>query len=104
MFSNTVLVVQSFRRVRLFVTPWTVARQAPLSIGFSKQEYWSRLPFSPPGHLSYSGIEPSSLMSPALAGGIFPISATWDALFVKFYQNSEIKNVCIWNNLKYNEL
>ena len=43
-------------------------------------------------------------MSPALAGGIFPISATSEALFVKFYQKSEIKNIYIWNNLKYNEL
>ena len=43
-------------------------------------------------------------MSPALAGGIFPISATWEALVVKFYQKSEIKNIYIWNNLKYNEL
>ena len=73
-------------------------------MGFSKQEYWSRLPFPPPRDLSYSGIEPSSLMSPALAGGIFPISATWEALVVKFYQKSEIKNIYIWNNLKYNEL
>ena len=47
------------------VTPWTVAHQAPLSLGFSRQEHWSGLPFSPPGHLPDPGIEPSS---PALAG------------------------------------
>ena len=47
-------------RVRLFVTPWTVARQAPLSTGFSRQEYWSGLPCSPPGDLPNPGIEPES--------------------------------------------
>ena len=46
--------------VRLFATPWTVARQAPLSIGFSRQEYWSRLPFPIPRDLYHLGIEPES--------------------------------------------
>ena len=46
-----------------FMTPWTVARQAPLSMGFSRQEYWSGLPFPPPGDLPDPGIE---LPSPAL--------------------------------------
>ena len=49
-----------------FVTIWTVARQDPLSIGFSRQEYWSGLPCPPPGDLPNSGIEPPSLVSPAL--------------------------------------
>ena len=49
-------------------TPGTVARQAPLSMGFSRQEYWSGLPFPSPGDLSDPGIEPAS---PALAGGFF---------------------------------
>ena len=53
------------------VTPWTVARQAPLSMGFSRQEYGSGLPFSPPEDLSDLKIEPASLASPALAGGFF---------------------------------
>ena len=48
------------RCVQLFVTPWTVARQAPLSMGFSRQEYWSRLPFPPPRDLLHPGIEPQS--------------------------------------------
>ena len=48
-----------------FVTPWTVAHQAPLSMGFPRQEYWSGLPFPPPGDLPDPGIEPGS---PALAG------------------------------------
>ena len=49
------------------VTLWTVAHQAPLSMGFSRQEYWSGLPSPPPGDLPNPGIEPVSLMSPALA-------------------------------------
>ena len=52
--------------VRLFVTPWTVARQVPLPMGFPKQEYWSGLPFPPPRDLSDPGIEPASPMSPAM--------------------------------------
>ena len=53
-------------RVRLFVTPWTVAYQAPLSMEFSRQEYWSGLPFHPPGDLPNPGIKPESPASPAL--------------------------------------
>ena len=55
-------------RVQVFVTPWTVAHQAPLSIGLSWQQYWSRLPFPPPGDLPDPRIEP---MFPELAGGFF---------------------------------
>ena len=47
-------------------TLWTVAHQAPLSMEFSRQEYWSRLPFPPPGHLPDPGVKPTSLTSPAL--------------------------------------
>ena len=65
--------------VRLFETPWTVAHQSPLSMGFSRQEYWSRLPCSPPGTLPDPRIEPASPVSPALAGGFFTTSATWEA-------------------------
>ena len=64
-----------FSCVRLFETPWTVACQAPLSMGFSGQEYWNGLPFPSPGHLPNPGIEPASLMSPALAGGFFTTTA-----------------------------
>ena len=52
--------VKSLSRVRLFVTPWTVAHQAPLSMGFSRQEYWSGLPFPSPGDLPDPGIKPRS--------------------------------------------
>ena len=54
------VLVKSFSCVRLFVTPWTVAYQAPPSVGFSRQEYWSRLPFPSPGDLPDPGIEPRS--------------------------------------------
>ena len=55
----------------LFVTPWTVAHQAPLSLEFSRQEHWRGLPFPAPGDLPDPGIEPTSLVSPALADGFF---------------------------------
>ena len=62
-----------------FVTPWTVARQAPLSMEISRQEYWSELPFPTPGDLRDPGIEPTSLASPVVAGGFFTTSASWEA-------------------------
>ena len=52
-------------------TPWNVAHQAPLSMGFFRQEYWSGLPFPPPGDLPDPGIEPMSPMSPASAREFF---------------------------------
>ena len=57
-----------------------VAPQAPLSMEFSRQEYWSGLPCPPPGDLPEPGNKPKSLLSPALAGGFFITSATWEAL------------------------
>ena len=57
--------------------PWTVAHQATLSVGFSRQEYWSGLPCPSPG--INKGIEPASLMSPALAGRFFTTGGTWEA-------------------------
>ena len=65
--------------VQLFATPWTVARQAPLSSEFPREEYWSRLPFPPPGELPDPG-ELRSLLSLALTGGFFTTSAIWEAL------------------------
>ena len=61
----------SLSHVQLFVAPQTVDHQAPLSMEFSKQEYWSGLPFPTPGDLPNPGIEPASLASPLLAGGFF---------------------------------
>ena len=71
-------VPSHFSHAWLFVTLWTVACQAPLSMGLSRQEYWSRLPCTSQGDLPYPGIEPLSLMSPALAGRFFATSTTWE--------------------------
>ena len=79
-------MLSHFSRVRLFATPWTVARQAPLCPwDFPRQEYWSGLPYPTPGDLPDPGIDPmslssKSLLSTALAGGLFTTSATWEAL------------------------
>ena len=62
---------QSLSRVRLFATLWTLARQDLLSMGLSRQEYWSKLPFPPIGDLPDPTIEPMSLMFPELAGRFF---------------------------------
>ena len=66
-----VYMLSCFSHVWLFVTPWTIAHQAPLFMGFSRQDYWSGLPFPPPGDLPSPGIKPESLVSPAFAGGFF---------------------------------
>ena len=63
-----------FSHVRLFETLWTVACQAPLSMGFPRQEYWSGLSCPPPGDLTDPGIESMSLLSPALAGRFLPLA------------------------------
>ena len=67
----------SFSCVQLVVTPWIVASQAPLSMGFFSQEYWRVLSFPPPGDLPNSGIKPSSPVPPALAGGFFTTEPPW---------------------------
>ena len=77
-------------RVRLTVTPWTAALQAPLSMGFSRQEYQSALPCPPPGDLPDPGVEPTSLVSPALTGSFFPTSAPWEAALSV--------HACIWQS------
>ena len=66
---------QSLSRVGLSVTPWAVALQAPLSMGFPRQEYWSGLPFLSPGDLPNPGIEPASPVSPALAGRLYHLGS-----------------------------
>ena len=86
-------------RVRLFVTLWTVACQAPLSLRFSRQEYWSGLPCAPPEELPDPGIEPVYLMLPALSGVFFTTSATWEAFLMVWEPN-----FCSWwNDLKNEE-
>ena len=74
------LLLSHFSRVWLFETLWTVACQAPLYMGILQAEYWSGLPCPPPGDLPNLEMEPTSLMSPELAGMYFTTSATWEAL------------------------
>ena len=62
---------QSLCHVLLFATSWTIAGQAPPSMEFSRQEYWSRLSFPTPRHFPNRGVEPMSLEPPALAGAFF---------------------------------
>ena len=84
-----------------FVTPWTVVHQAPLSMGFPRQEYWSGLPFPSSGDIPDSGIEP---VFPALAGGFFttepPRKQKWNAtvnnLCVKEETKGEMKKYFEW--------
>ena len=78
-FTSLWLVLRCLSCVWLFVTPWTVAHQAPLSMGFSRQEYWSGLSCPPPGDLPNPGIKPMFLMSPALAVVFFTTKATLGA-------------------------
>ena len=68
-------MLSHFSHVQLFVTPRTLVCQTPLSIEFSRQQYWSGLPCSPPGDLPDPGIKPSYLVPPALAAGFFTTSA-----------------------------
>ena len=72
-------MLSHFSHVWLFVTWWTVACQAPLFMGSSRQECWSGLPCPPPGNLLNPGIKIASPMSPALADRFFIISTTWEA-------------------------
>ena len=73
-------VLSCFSHVWLFATPWTIPHQSPLSMEFSRQEYWNRLPFPSPGDLPNPGMDLIFLMSPALVGGFFTTSTTWEAL------------------------
>ena len=75
-------MLSHFSHVTLFATLWTVVLQGPLSMGFSRQEYWSGLPFPSPGDLPNPGIKPASLMSLALAGRFVSTGATWEAFIL----------------------
>ena len=116
LFSSRVLKMQNFMKLsllctwqlwicvwvfscaQLFVTPWTVARQAPLSMEFSRQEYWSGLPFPFPGDLPDPGTEPTSVVSPELAGSFFTSWARRKAHNFEYrniYQTTYIKGI-VW--------
>ena len=91
-------VLSCFSRVQFFVTPWSVARQAPLSMGFSRQEYWSELPFSALGDLPHPGIQPGSPVSQAVsctAGGFFTNWTTREAAMENYSAIKRIKfDIC----------
>ena len=90
-------MLSRFSNVWLFVTPWAVACHAPLSTRFSRQEYWSGLPYPPPGDLPNPGIEPTSCISPALADMFFTTSTTWEG-FIDLSE-SEVAQSCpsLWD-------
>ena len=69
-----VCMLSCFSCIQLFATLWTLAHQSPLSMGFSRQEYWSGLPGPPLGDLPDPGIEPASPVAPALQAGSLPLS------------------------------
>ena len=89
---NLVLVLSRFSCVWLFATLWTVAHQAPLSMGFSRWEYWSGLPCPPPGDFPYPGIEPMSSAAPALQADSLALShqgspllfPTWEQIIMYY--------------------
>ena len=101
-----VCVLSCFSCVRLFATLQTVAHQAPLSTEFFRHEYWSGLPCPSPGYLLDPGVEPASLMPPALAGGLFTASTPWKAIHTHTHIHTYIhtyiyRNVCICSTPLY---
>ena len=94
------LQLSRFSHVRLCATPWTVARQAPLSIGVSRQEYWSGLPFPPSEDLPNPGIEPAS---PVLADVFFTTNASWEVLMALEVEGgvSGFPKLRPWNSLNW---
>ena len=72
--SHVCALLSCFSCVHLFVTPWTETHQAPLSVGFSRQKYWSGLACPPPGDLPNQGFKPASLTFPALASSSLPLA------------------------------
>ena len=90
------LLLSHFSRVRLYVTPWTAAHQVSLSMGFSRQEYWSGLQCSPPGDLPNPGIEPGS---PALQADPLPLSHQGSPRSKCDSSNVKHTNLTSWNSM-----
>ena len=88
-------VLSHFNHIRLFVTLWTVACQAHLSMGFSWQEYWSGLPCPLPGNLPDPGIKYVSITSPALASGFFATETLGKPIYFIHSINSVYKSIPI---------
>ena len=91
-----VCVLSRFSRVWLFVTPRTVAHQAPLSMGFSRQEYWSGLPCPPPGDLPNPGIEPKSLMSTCIGRWVLYHSCHLESHSLPPGAYNQVNQWCTW--------
>ena len=81
---------QLLGRVQFFAVPWTIVHQAPLFMGFSRQEYWNGMPFPPPGDPPDPGIKPISLMSPVLAGRSFYHYTVSIHLFLKIEKQTHL--------------
>ena len=79
------------------MTPWTLARQTPLFMEFSRQDYWSGLPFPMLGDLPDPGIEPTFLESHAVAGGFLTISATWEAHSLHLFYISPLEALVVFS-------
>ena len=87
--------------IQFSVTPWTVAHQVFLSVGFPRQEYWSSLPSSSPGALPDRRIKPTSLVSSALAGGFLatmPLGKPWDIVQLIYYVHFLFPLIRIWTS------
>ena len=93
------IYAKSLSRVWLFAPPWTVAHEAPLTMGFPRQIYWSGLPFPSPGDLPDPGIEPMSLTFPAFSGRFFTTSTTWEAPFNTYKGRYKYYNTFILNSI-----
>ena len=87
---NVMCVLSHFSHIQLFATPWTVAHRVPLSMGISRQEYWSGLPCPSSGCLPNLGIESMSLKSPTLVGRFFTTSATWEVLLCHQFSSVQL--------------
>ena len=88
------MCARSLQLCPTFSTLWTL--KVPLSLGFSRHEYWGRLPCPPPEDLPNPGMETTSPVSPALGGGVFTTSTTWEALLLtgRTYKESSAKQLC----------
>ena len=85
--------------VGLFATPWTVTCQAPLSMGFFRQEYWNGLPFPSPGNLPDAGIEP---ISPVLVGGFFTTEPLGKPTYTRYLAQNRFSILAEWINIQIN--
>ena len=87
-------MLSCFSHIWVFAIPWTIACQAPLSMGFSRQKYWSGLPCPPPSHFPDPGIEPEFLVSPTLAGKFFTTAPSGKTMMRFKCKHKNIQLIC----------